>query len=335
MVGPVAIAIITHRRGYEADHVIDELRRRGLEPVRLNSDDFPGRYQVSLRLGRRPPAISLRVPGGTIDADAIGVAWYQQPPVFHFDEGLAPAGRMMAERESRPFLDAIWRLAPWRWLNSPHAVDRARDKLLQLRLAARVGLRTPPTLASNDERQIRTFCERHQWDVIIKDLSLGVVTIDAGSYHSFTRLFTPEDLRDLTSLRFGPALLQRNIRKDHELRVTVVGDGVFAARIDSQASPIARIDYRRGELWSEPQRYAGTDLPPDVQDACRAITKALGLGYGAIDLIVDPAGEVYFLEVNATGAWIWIERLTGLPITAAIADRLIQMADLRSDKGAQ
>jgi hypothetical protein len=37
---------------------------------------------------------------------------------------------------------------------------------------------------------------------------------------------------------------------------------------------------------------------------------------------VTPSGEWYFLEVNSMGQWLWIEDLTGLPITATLADSL-------------
>ncbi len=50
--------------------------------------------------------------------------------------------------------------------------------------------------------------------------------------------------------------------------------------------------------------------------------KAAGLLYGAIDFIMTPRGELVFLEVNPAGQYLWIEKLTGLPISAAIADWL-------------
>lgn len=49
----------------------------------------------------------------------------------------------------------------------------------------------------------------------------------------------------------------------------------------------------------------------------------LGLRFGALDFLVTPSGEWYFLEVNPNGQWAWIEQETGLPISSAIADALI------------
>ena len=47
------------------------------------------------------------------------------------------------------------------------------------------------------------------------------------------------------------------------------------------------------------------------------------LVFGAIDMIVTPAGEYVFLEINANGQYLWIEKQTGLPITSSIVDLLI------------
>jgi glutathione synthase/RimK-type ligase-like ATP-grasp enzyme len=46
------------------------------------------------------------------------------------------------------------------------------------------------------------------------------------------------------------------------------------------------------------------------------------LTFGAIDMIVTPTGEYVFLEINANGQYLWIEKQTGLPITSSIVDLL-------------
>jgi len=56
------------------------------------------------------------------------------------------------------------------------------------------------------------------------------------------------------------------------------------------------------------------------------VVEALGLCFGAIDLIVTPDDDHVFLEVNPNGQWLWIEELTGLPISHAIADLLMEGA---------
>lgn len=43
-------------------------------------------------------------------------------------------------------------------------------------------------------------------------------------------------------------------------------------------------------------------------------------------MIVTPQDEYVFLEINPNGQWLWIERLTNLPISEIIADTLIKGA---------
>ena len=50
----------------------------------------------------------------------------------------------------------------------------------------------------------------------------------------------------------------------------------------------------------------------------------LGLNYGAIDLIVTPNGEYFFLEINPVGEFFWLELCPGLPISEAIANILLK-----------
>jgi glutathione synthase/RimK-type ligase-like ATP-grasp enzyme len=116
-------------------------------------------------------------------------------------------------------------------------------------------------------------------------------------------------------------LFQAYVPKRSELRVTVVGERVFAAEIGSQATHHTRHDWRRYDMAHTP--HTPHALPEPVARAAVALVRALGLVYGAIDLVLTPDGDYVFLEINPNGQYLWIEHLTGLPITAAIADHLI------------
>ncbi|MDD5032601.1 MAG: hypothetical protein PHC85_00570 [Candidatus Pacebacteria bacterium] len=60
-------------------------------------------------------------------------------------------------------------------------------------------------------------------------------------------------------------------------------------------------------------------MPTTEKNKCINIVKRLGLNFGAIDMIVTPNNEYYFLEINANGQWAWIEALTKLPIASEIS----------------
>ena len=48
----------------------------------------------------------------------------------------------------------------------------------------------------------------------------------------------------------------------------------------------------------------------------------LGLVFGTVDLKLANSGEHVFLEVNPQGQFLYIEILTGLPISNALAEFL-------------
>ena len=64
------------------------------------------------------------------------------------------------------------------------------------------------------------------------------------------------------------------------------------------------------------------ELPSNVAAALFRLMDELGLVFGTIDLKLDVNGEHVFLEINPQGQFLYIEILTGLPISQALAELL-------------
>ena len=109
--------------------------------------------------------------------------------------------------------------------------------------------------------------------------------------------------------------------KRYDVRVTVIGDEALAARIDSQADPEARVDWRR----ADPGKlvHGVEELSADVASRCVELVASYGLNFGAIDLAATDDGYVFF-EINPNGQWAWLEQTTNLPLRARLADLLTQ-----------
>jgi glutathione synthase/RimK-type ligase-like ATP-grasp enzyme len=116
-------------------------------------------------------------------------------------------------------------------------------------------------------------------------------------------------------------IFQAYVPKRFELRVTVIGNQVFAAEIHSQLTNHTRYDWRRYDLSRTP--HLRHELPPEIQDKCVRLVEQLELSYGAIDMVLTPEGRYVFLEINPNGQYLWIEEQTGLPISAALCDLLM------------
>ena len=63
-------------------------------------------------------------------------------------------------------------------------------------------------------------------------------------------------------------------------------------------------------------------LPEEIATACQRLMKALNLRFGAVDLVLAPNGQYYFLEINPNGQWLWLEDKLGFPITNKIMEWL-------------
>jgi glutathione synthase/RimK-type ligase-like ATP-grasp enzyme len=220
---------------------------------------------------------------------------------------------------------ALLSVLPCPWINTFESLDRlASNKLLQQQHAHAAGLRTPKTRMSNDPEPVTTFANAHN-GLLLK--SIGYTSLDPQD-----ELVLYSERFDLTEIAQSEAAIracaiyaQEYISKKYEYRVMFIDGEILACRIDSQASRKTETDWRHYDFANV--AHTATELPLDVRDQITAFMNAIGLRYGALDLIETPSGEFVFLEVNPSGQWEWISKLAGLPIADAIAtmfERIIQ-----------
>ncbi len=194
-----------------------------------------------------------------------------------------------------------------RVVNRPAAMGSNNSKPYQLQLIRNEKFQIPETLVANDPGLVREFLGKHK----------KLVYKSASGERSIVQLLAEEDLPRLDRIRWCPTLFQQYI-EGMDLRVHVVGNEVFATRVDSGA-----IDYR----YAHRQGYKDAKLTPyDISDGlderCINLSRALGLDFTGIDLKITPDGGVYCLEVNPSPAFSYYENHTGQPIARAIAKHL-------------
>jgi hypothetical protein len=96
-----------------------------------------------------------------------------------------------------------------------------------------------------------------------------------------------------------------------------VGEQVFATRVDTDA-----VDYRYAHLDGLGVAMEPVQLPAAVHRACPAVAADLDLLFAGIDLKETPDGEWFCFEVNPCPGFLYYERHTGQPISAALAELL-------------
>jgi glutathione synthase/RimK-type ligase-like ATP-grasp enzyme len=204
-----------------------------------------------------------------------------------------------------------------RWMNHPARTYLAESKPYQLRVASRLGFDVPSTRIGNDLRGIESAKLGNP--LILKSVDTALLRDGSDSIFTFSTIGHVDEWRD-EDLYAAPVICQELIRHKTDLRVTIVGEALFAVRIQENGHGIEG-DWRvrpRGEV-----RFVPTELSSDCADRCRRLAITLGLSFAAIDLAEASDGRIFFLEVNPTGEWGWLVG-HGLRIDAAIADWLAQ-----------
>jgi glutathione synthase/RimK-type ligase-like ATP-grasp enzyme len=327
------ILIVTNGGDLHADIVAEKLVARGGDPFRLNLDEFPGHFAVMLEFtgGRWEGILSHNPTGDTLSLSEIGAVWMRKKADFSFTrERLAPQERAFAESETEHILFSLLYSLDCYWMSHPVAVRGSIWKGEQLLRAARMGFDVPPAVITNRRACVDALNGTAGHGIVFKALSspsLGASEVPPEERMTAgvpTTLIAEEHEEFLDAVVELPSFFQHYIPKQHELRVTVIGERLFAARIHSQDDPRTATDFRD---FSAEILYETAVLPSEIERRCIEFVHSYGLTYGALDLIVTPDGDYVFLENNPVGQFLFVEQLVPeLDMTGALAECLIEGA---------
>ena len=310
------LLLVTNQRDITTDFVVLELRRRGVDFFRLNTELLPS---MSCSFSDRVlDDWTLTLDGKTVCGSQVSGAYFRRPGKPRACEKIIDdAARRYAESEWASLLKSLYTRLEGRWLNSPTHIVLAEDKPRQLLLAHRLGFDVPAARITNDLHTAQQITEHY--NAIAKPLREALLTGERESVMFTTRL-DGLTAADAPALALAPIIVQQEIAKQYDVRVTVVGQQVFAIAIWSQVHCETTVDWRRGSHAD--LKHELIQLPERLQQQCIELTCALGLRFGAIDLIRGQDDRFWFLEINPNGQWAWLENMTGAPITSAIVDEL-------------
>lgn len=320
-----SILIITHSKDNECIEQVTRIATAmGANVVRLNVDLYPTECSLTTVFTGEKWETFLCQDDQQIPLHTIISVWYRRG--YNIANGLKevlePEFRSAAMGEARQTLLGMIEGLECFHLARPSQYRRMDSKEDQLKVAMHCGLNIPATCISNDPKQVKQFIATVGWPIVAKMQS--AFSIYRGNEESvvFTNELNESHLAGLDPVRHCPMVFQQKIEKQLELRVTIVGQKVFAFSIDSQKEKNAAIDWRKEgkKLLKDWQVY---QLPSSIERSLLQLMEHFGLNYGAIDLILDPTGKYYFLEINAAGEYFWLDRLCDNEISKAIAEMLV------------
>ena len=198
-------------------------------------------------------------------------------------------------------------------MNSPRAIERCVNKFYTTALLEQAGLPVPETVV----------CERGA-DAIaaVREMSDAIVKPIFGSLgHGMVRVTSPdvahrvvEPLEQIGSIFY----VQRTI--DHggrDIRAFVVGGRVIGAIERTAPAGDWRTNVSRGGS------VRALDLPSDWAGLAVRAATTVGADYAGVDLLPSRDGQVFVLEVNGIPGWKGLQQATGVDVSGAIVEHLV------------
>ncbi|WP_370980144.1 MvdC/MvdD family ATP grasp protein [Agaribacterium sp. ZY112] len=297
MVTKNKVLILAPQDDAHAQDIAAYIESKELAEVQIwDSSGFPAKQQLSFYSDSRGVVLD-GVGERSIELSQYASCWWRRPMAAEIPDDIDdPRVRNYCLIESDRLIRGALLASGCRLINDPLQQSMADHKPYQLKHAKALGLNIPDTLMCNDPNAVRDFVAKYKGRVVFK------------AFHSpswrivETREWSEELNEDLQTLKYAPVIFQELIDLGRDVRVTVIGDQVFAAEVSSR-SEVAYLDWR----LDTSVQWLSISLPIELQTMIFSLMKVLGLDYGALDFRQNSKGEWVFLEINPSGQFLFME----------------------------
>lgn len=180
------------------------------------------------------------------------------------------------------------------------------SKLFQSWIIQKYGFNIPNSIITTDSDKVKKFIDNHNKN--------GVIYKSCSSERSIVKKFEDKDYKNLHLVKNCPHLFQECV-DGTDIRVhTLVTGETFACKIQTKTS-----DYR----YDKEREIIPIEIPKIIAEQCVKMTADMGLYLSGVDLRVTDDGRYYCFEVNPSPAFSWYEYQTGLPITKAVGEMML------------
>lgn len=300
--------IVSNTLDFSTDYVTAEMKNRNLKYLRINRDRF-SKYDVYYKSG----FLSIKMNGITysITPSSLKSVFFRAPVFirsnksYSLDEQLYRSQWSSFIRNLSVFTDA-------KWLNHPMYTYQAENKMYQLEIAKSIGLKVPQTIVTNTTSDINDECM-----YVVKALDTPLFHDNDNGIDTFTysTVVNGASLKK-SSLSEVPVIIQEYLNEKTDVRATIIGDKVYSVQILQDNHGISG-DWRKTP--KSQLQYLPISLPKEIKNKLLLLMKKLNISFGGVDLIISD-GDYYFIEVNPTGEWGWIEANTEYKIHNTIVE---------------
>lgn len=312
----VMILIVTIDDDLHGLAVQSALRSRNVDCHIFATDVMVGRETMSNRIGAPDACSVVTTEGIRINPASASVIWLRRPKALQREDLLAAFDfpqRSLINNDSNGALNGLLQSTfGGTWISDPRSTERASNKILQLDAARKVGLKIPTTLISQVPEDVRAFYAEQEGRIIVKPV------VGTPGPLLFTKRVMPEHLEREASICACPAIYQSFVDGSRHIRLNYFGEQSYGFSIDS-----SDVDWRPD--LNVP--IAKWNVPQALHNMLGSLLADLGLRMGIFDFKESAAGELHFLEVNPQGQFLFLEGITGEPLTERFADFLAEQAE--------
>lgn len=291
------VLLISNRFDFSTDFIAVELANQGIDFIRINRDELKD-YTIDFDPIKPELIATYNGYSFTISTDYLKSIYYRAPTFLRdiFQEGLSEEEQLIRTQWAA-FVRSLCVFENVKWLNNPTDIYKAEIKPYQLFIANKLGIKIPKTTVSNV-----TLKSTFEFQAI-KSIDTAIVSSGENEGFVYTEIYKKNELEEVKYT--SPFFIQQGLVPKTDIRVTVVENDVVAIKITSDKE--INEDWRR---YKDELTYSVFELPKEVHDFCINYTKKLNLNFGAIDLVIYN-NDYYFIEINPTGEWSWLQKNTG------------------------
>jgi hypothetical protein len=206
------------------------------------------------------------------------------------------------------------------WMDKMDSINI--DKLTQLDVASKSGLKCLPYILTNNKSDLSLFMFK-EGTLITKSLGTTInINKKQKQYTTFTSMIDEKGIERIPNI-FSLSFFQKFIDKIDDIKIICIGEKLFPIAIESQNNFKTKIDFRKYD-WNNPNRNFSHKIPDDLSEKILNFMKMIDLKFGIIDFIYGKDFCYYFLEVNPIGQFSYISGFSGANIEQEIAEYLSQ-----------
>lgn len=310
----VEYLIISSTIDFSTDLVCYQLMMSGEKFYRLNRDEFI-KHNIVVDLQKKSMMISIEDEEYNIQFEQLKGVFYRAPVFLRTQaKGELSVQEQLERNQWSSFLRNLIIFQNVNWINNPVYTYRAENKMFQLCVAESCGLQIPKTYVSNIS--VNMLEREKKYIVKSLDTALFYDTQNNKEMFTYSNVVSGEELQDY-ELASAPIIIQEFLNPKVDCRVTYIQGKLFPVKILQNGEGL----YGDWRLRKDELEYVPFQLPPNISVAICKLMQKLEIQFGGIDLAI--VGEKYFfIEVNPTGEWGWLEIKTGMQISQTIKKAL-------------